>query len=75
MGILFGAFALDRATRQLQRGAELRPLEPKAYALLELLISRRPAAVSKQEIRDRLWPWLKLVFRAGASARSTATEI
>jgi len=56
MRVCFGDFVLDRATRQLSRNGEVRPLEPKAYALLDLLIRRRPAAVSKQEIRDALWP-------------------
>jgi DNA-binding winged helix-turn-helix (wHTH) protein len=56
MRVRFGDFILDRATRQLSRNGEVRPLEPKAYALLDLLIRRRPAAVSKQEIRDELWP-------------------
>jgi len=49
MRVCFGDFVLDRATRQLSRNGEVRPLEPKAYALLDLLIRRRPAAVSKQE--------------------------
>lgn len=52
----FGAFVFDRETRQLREGDAARPLKPKAYELLDLLIERRPAAVSKQEIRDRLWP-------------------
>jgi DNA-binding winged helix-turn-helix (wHTH) protein len=56
MRVRFGDFVLDRATRQLLKNGEVRPLEPKAYDLLDLLISRRPAAVSKQEIRDGLWP-------------------
>ncbi len=56
MRVRFGEFVFDRATRQLLKSGEVRPLEPKAYALLDLLISRRPAAVSKQEIRDALWP-------------------
>jgi DNA-binding winged helix-turn-helix (wHTH) protein len=56
MRVRFGDFVLDRATRQLSKNGEVRPLEPKAYELLDLLISRRPAAVSKQEIRDGLWP-------------------
>jgi DNA-binding winged helix-turn-helix (wHTH) protein len=56
MRVRFGDFVLDRATRQLWKSGELRPLEPKAYALLDLLISRRPAAVSKQEIQAGLWP-------------------
>jgi DNA-binding winged helix-turn-helix (wHTH) protein len=56
MRVRFGDFVLDRATRQLSKNGEVRPLEPKAYELLDLLISRRPAAVSKKEIRDGLWP-------------------
>ena len=31
-------------------------LTPKAYELLRLLLARRPAAVSKAEIHDRIWP-------------------
>lgn len=56
MRIVFGEFTVDSATRQLLRGGESRPLEPKAFELLELLVSRRPAAVPKTEIRDQLWP-------------------
>lgn len=56
MRLCFGEFTLDRATRQLlQAGAE-RHLEPKAFELLDLLLGRRPDAVTKSEIRDRLWP-------------------
>ena len=56
MRVRFGPFVLDRAARQLLKDGEPRPLEPKAYALLDLLIRRRPAAVSKEEIRDAVWP-------------------
>ena len=56
MQVTFGAFTLDRAARQLRRDGEVRHLEPKAFELLALLVEQRPAAVSKQEIRDRLWP-------------------
>jgi hypothetical protein len=56
MRVLLGDFVLDRATRQLLRGSEERRLEPKAFELLDLLVERRPVAISKQEIRDRLWP-------------------
>jgi len=56
MRIHFAAFVLDRTTRQLCSGSEPRPLRPLAFELLDLLVARRPAAVSKQEIRDRLWP-------------------
>jgi DNA-binding winged helix-turn-helix (wHTH) protein len=56
MRFRFGDFTLDRGTRQLRRRREQRHLEPKAFDLLDLLLSRRPEAVSKAEIRDRLWP-------------------
>ena len=56
MRVLLGDFVLDRATRQLLRGSEERRLEPKAFGLLDLLVEQRPVAISKQEIRDRLWP-------------------
>src|SRR5262249_17469059 len=52
----FGDFVLDGGTRQLLRDGTERHLEPKAFALLELLVARRPDAVSKAEVRDRLWP-------------------
>jgi DNA-binding winged helix-turn-helix (wHTH) protein len=56
MRLSFGPFVFDRAARQLLTDGEPRPLEPKAYELLDLLISRLPGAVSKAEIRDRVWP-------------------
>ena len=52
----FGEYALDDARRELLcRGAPVH-LTPKAYQLLHLLLERRPAAVSKAEIHDRIWP-------------------
>ena len=56
MRLLFSDFCLDRATRQLLRAGTERHLEPKAFELLELLVLRRPEAVSKAEIQERLWP-------------------
>ena len=56
MRVVFGEFTLDSTTRQLLRASERRHLERKAFQLLELLVSRRPAPVPKTEIRDRLWP-------------------
>jgi len=56
MRVRFGPFVLDREARQLLKEGEPRPLEPKAYELLDLLVRRRPAAVSKEEIRDGVWP-------------------
>jgi DNA-binding winged helix-turn-helix (wHTH) protein len=54
--VWFGEYALDEARRELLcRGAPVH-LTPKAYELLRLLLERRPAAVSKAEIHDRIWP-------------------
>jgi DNA-binding winged helix-turn-helix (wHTH) protein len=56
MRVAFGEFVLDTAMRQLFRGGTRVHLEPKALELLELLVSRRPEAVSKIEIQRALWP-------------------
>jgi DNA-binding winged helix-turn-helix (wHTH) protein len=56
MRLEFGEFTLDRGARQLLRGGRPLHLEPKAFELLALLLERRPEAVAKPEIRDRLWP-------------------
>ncbi len=56
MRVQFGEFTLDRGARQLLRGGKALHLEPKAFELLDLLLQKRPQAVGKPEIRDRLWP-------------------
>jgi DNA-binding winged helix-turn-helix (wHTH) protein len=49
-------FVFDSYTREVIRDGSAVPLSPKAFALLELLIRRRPRAVSKEEIHRHLWP-------------------
>ncbi len=56
MRIRFGSFVLDLEARQLEQGGHPVHLTPKALELLELLIERRPNAVTKAEIHDHLWP-------------------
>jgi DNA-binding winged helix-turn-helix (wHTH) protein len=56
VNISFGPFMLDAPARQLRRGTESIHLSPKAFDLLALLAQRRPEAISKSEILDRLWP-------------------
>ncbi len=56
MAIVFADLALDVETRQLLRGGKDVHLSPKAFQLLELLVAERPRALTKAEIRDRLWP-------------------
>lgn len=52
----FGDCVLDLRARRLERGKEVVPLEPKMYELLEVLIKRRPAVVTNNELDELLWP-------------------
>jgi DNA-binding winged helix-turn-helix (wHTH) protein len=56
MKLAFGDCILDMAARQLSRGGQVVPLEPKMYELLEVLIQRRPAVVRNEELDEILWP-------------------
>ena len=56
MRFRFGEFTLDDGERRLLRGSAAVHLSTKAFELLQLLVSRRPEAVSKRQIQDRLWP-------------------
>jgi DNA-binding winged helix-turn-helix (wHTH) protein len=54
--VQFAGFLFDEDRRQLLQGRELLHIEPKAFDLLALLLSRRPNAVSKAEIHESIWP-------------------
>lgn len=56
MPLQFGDCILNLGTRELYRGNLHVRLSPKAFQLLELLVSSRPNAVSKDKIHDTLWP-------------------
>ena len=56
MRLKFGDYVLDVSARQLERANEVVPLEPKMYELLEVLITRRPAVVTNNELDELLWP-------------------
>jgi DNA-binding winged helix-turn-helix (wHTH) protein len=56
MRLKFGDCVLDLGARQLERADKLVPLEPKMYELLEVLIRRRPAVVTNNELDELLWP-------------------
>jgi FHA domain/Transcriptional regulatory protein, C terminal len=47
-------------------------LSPKAFQLLELLLDRRPEAVTKQELLERLWPE---TFVSDASLHNVVAEV
>ena len=51
----FRDLLFDVGTRSLTRGDRPVPLSPKAFRLLEVLVMRRPDAVSHEELRRTLW--------------------
>ena len=55
MRLRFRDLLFDAGTRSLTRGDRPVPLSPKAFRLLEVLVLRRPDAVSHEELRRTLW--------------------
>ena len=72
MQISFGAFLLDRDTRQLLRGRHPIHLEPKAFDLLLTLVMERPKVLSKTALQQHLWPE---TFVAEANLSNLVAEI
>jgi DNA-binding winged helix-turn-helix (wHTH) protein len=56
VSVRFGPFVFDEPSRELTAHGRAVPLSPKAFELLALLLRERPRALSKAELRDRLWP-------------------
>ena len=56
MRILVGGFLFDSQRRELLRGGKSVHLTPKAFQLLDVLVAKAPAAVSKEELCEILWP-------------------
>ena len=56
MRVRFGNFILDSDRRELLRDGVPVRVPPKALRLLEVLVARRPKAVSQGELYDALWP-------------------
>lgn len=56
MRVRFGSFEFDSETRELRRDGVRVHLSPKSFDLLQILVERRPALVTKAELQDRLWP-------------------
>ena len=65
-------WVFDSNTREVVREGRPVPLSPKAFALLELLVRRRPDAVSKDEIHEHLWP---NVFVSPANLANLVVEL
>jgi DNA-binding winged helix-turn-helix (wHTH) protein len=56
VSVRFGRFVFDEGGRELRSGERRVPLSPQAFELLAALLRERPRALSKAELRDRLWP-------------------
>jgi DNA-binding winged helix-turn-helix (wHTH) protein len=51
----FGSFVLDPTTLQLRKNDILIKLPPQPFHLLQLLLERAGALVTREEIRNCLW--------------------
>lgn len=73
MRIQFGEYTFDSDSREIRRD-DGRPvhLTPKAFELLHSLIADCPRAMSKAELRERLWPD---VVVAEANLKNLVAEI
>lgn len=72
MRIVFGECELDDGRRVLLRGGNAIPLSPKGFELLALLLDRRPEAIAKKDLIERLWP---KTFVSDASLHNLVAEI
>lgn len=56
MRLTFGRCLFDSGAREVSRDGRPVAISPKAFKLLEILIGRRPNAISKEELHELLWP-------------------
>ena len=54
--VTFGPFRLDKVNRSLHRGLSVIPLRPKAFAVLEQLVTRAGRLVTKDQLLAAVWP-------------------
>ena len=68
----FGDCLFDSATRELTRSGSSVRISPKAFWLLEVLLERRPKAISRRQLHQLLWPD---TFVADATLNSLVAEV
>ncbi|HUP45773.1 MAG TPA: FHA domain-containing protein [Thermoanaerobaculia bacterium] len=56
MRLRFGTCVFDSGLRELTRDGSRVPLTPKAFTLLEVLVTAAPQPRSKEDLADILWP-------------------
>jgi len=54
--VRFGAFEVDLQARELRKRGLRRKLQEKPFQILEMLLERPGEVVTRQELRERLWP-------------------
>ena len=64
--------ALDEGARELARTGRRVDLPPKAFQLLEALVSKPPRALTRAELNDHLWPGTAMGY---TSLAAVATEL
>src|SRR5262245_38123820 len=52
----FPPFQLDLASGQLRRGAEVLPLRPKSFAVLQYLVEHAGQLITKEALLEAVWP-------------------
>lgn len=72
MVIRFGEFEFDGDAHRLRRGCDEVRLDAKAFNLLGILLSRRPAVVPRKELHERLWPH---TFVTGANLSAVVSQL
>jgi len=70
--VRFAEFVFDSGSRELRGRGRPRHLSPKAFECLGALLERRPQAVPRVQLQDRLWP---KTFVAETSLRRVIAEI
>jgi DNA-binding winged helix-turn-helix (wHTH) protein len=70
--VRFGEFVFDGEARELSRKGHRLDISPKAFTLLEALLSSRPRALTRAELNDQLWPGTAMGY---TSLAAVATEL
>lgn len=73
MRYAFAGFTLDVSRRELAKGDTMIPVEPKAFDLLLLLLSKAGTVVSRDQLVDVVWDG-RIVSEAAISARIAAAR-
>src|SRR5438045_2485682 len=73
MRYLFEDYTFDTDWRELRRGADVVPLAPQVFDLLDYLIRNRARVVSKDEIISAIWKG-RIVSDAALTTRLNAAR-